>query len=161
MCHSYNNGVGQYGRCQEAENCKRLHICEKYLRGSCDCPRAHDFYEPHPLKTLQDRGIPSDLMHVMKDLYSNIEVLRLRFKNKPSSAPNAAGQNPRRGPNAQNRRPSSGFNAGRGQEGQRPPQTPTGITSHRYWTVKYENAIFSLNDAYDSWAVWRCVCLFS
>ncbi|XP_048011929.1 protein mono-ADP-ribosyltransferase PARP12-like [Megalobrama amblycephala] len=136
VCHSYNNGVGQYGRCQEAENCKRLHICEKYLRGSCDCPRAHDFYEPHPLKTLQDRGIPSDLMLIMKDLYSNIEVLRLRFKNKPPSAPNAAGQNPRRGPNAQNRRPSSGFNAGRGQEAQRPPHTPTEKTEICMYYIK-------------------------
>ncbi|XP_067284558.1 protein mono-ADP-ribosyltransferase PARP12-like [Pseudorasbora parva] len=117
VCHSYNNGSGQYGRCPDAENCKRLHICEKYLRGSCDCPRAHDFYEPHPLKTLQDRGVPNELMPIMKDLYSNIEVLRRRFKDKPNTGPNAAGQNPRRGQNAQHRRPS-GF-----QEAQRPSQS--------------------------------------
>ncbi|XP_058630360.1 protein mono-ADP-ribosyltransferase PARP12-like [Onychostoma macrolepis] len=120
VCHSYNNGTGEYGRCPDAENCRRLHICEKYLRGSCDCTRAHDFYEPHPLKTLQDRGIPAELMVIMKDLYSNIEALR--HLSKAPSAPNAAGPNPRRGPNAQNRRPSSGFNAGRGQEAQRFPQ---------------------------------------
>uniref|UniRef100_A0A8C1NXS2 C3H1-type domain-containing protein n=1 Tax=Cyprinus carpio TaxID=7962 RepID=A0A8C1NXS2_CYPCA len=123
VCHSYNNGTGEYGRCPDAENCKRLHICEKYLRGFCDCTRAHDFYEPHPLKTLQDRGVTAELMAVMKDLYANIEVLK-----RHSKAPAAGGPNPRRGPNAQNRRPSSGFNAGRGQAAQKPPQTNTGST---------------------------------
>lgn len=136
VCHSYNNGVGQYGRCQDAEDCKRLHICEKYLRGSCDCARAHDFYEPHPLQTLQNRGVPSELMPIMKDLYSNIEVLRPRFRNNPSAqnprrGPNA--QNPRRGPNAQNRRPSSGF---RGQETQRSPQSPTEKTEICMYFIK-------------------------
>ncbi|XP_016307641.1 poly [ADP-ribose] polymerase 12 isoform X1 [Sinocyclocheilus anshuiensis] len=134
VCHSYNNGTGEYGRCPDAENCKRLHICEKYLRGSCDCTRAHDFYEPHPLKTLQDRGVPAELMAIMKDLYSNIEVLR-RLSKAPS-APNAAGPNPRRGPNAQNRRPSSGFNAVRGQGAQRPPQNNTEKTEICMYFVK-------------------------
>ncbi|XP_077053685.1 protein mono-ADP-ribosyltransferase PARP12-like isoform X1 [Siphateles boraxobius] len=135
VCHSYNNGAGQYGRCPDAENCKRLHICEKYLRGSCDCTRAHDFYEPHPLQTLQDRRVPSELMPIMKDIYSNIEVLRTRFRNKPSAqnhrGPNA--QNPRRGPNAQNRRPSGGF---RGQEAQRPPQSPIEKTEICMYFIK-------------------------
>lgn len=80
MCHSYNNGTGQYGRCEDGENCKRLHICEKYLRGPCQCTRAHDFYEPHPLKTLQDRGVPAELMASMKTTYSNIEALRMMAK---------------------------------------------------------------------------------
>ncbi|XP_052410215.1 protein mono-ADP-ribosyltransferase PARP12-like [Carassius gibelio] len=132
VCHSYNNGTGEYGRCQE--DCKRLHICEKYLRGSCDCIRAHDFYEPHPLKTLQDRGIPAELMAIMKDLYTNIEVLR--HLSKAASAPNAAGPNPRRGPNAQNRRPSSGFNAGRGQEAQRPTQNNSEKTEICMYFIK-------------------------
>ncbi|KAK7129558.1 hypothetical protein R3I93_019253 [Phoxinus phoxinus] len=127
VCYSYNNGAGQYGRCPDAENCKRLHICEKYLRGSCDCTRAHDFYEPHPLQTLQDRGVPSELMPIMKDLYSNIEALKPRFRNKPSA------QNPRRGPDAQNRRPSSGF---RGQEAQRPPQSPIEKTEICMYFIK-------------------------
>ncbi|XP_053097853.1 protein mono-ADP-ribosyltransferase PARP12 [Pangasianodon hypophthalmus] len=80
VCHSYNNGTGLYGRCEDGENCKRLHICEKYLRGPCQCPRAHDFYEPHPLKTLQDRGVPAELMASMKTTYSNIEALRIMAK---------------------------------------------------------------------------------
>ncbi|XP_027009731.2 protein mono-ADP-ribosyltransferase PARP12-like isoform X2 [Tachysurus fulvidraco] len=80
VCHSYNNGTGLYGRCPDGENCKRLHICEKYLRGQCQCSRAHDFYEPHPLKTLQDRGVPTELMASMKTTYSNIETLRIMAK---------------------------------------------------------------------------------
>ncbi|RXN08119.1 poly [ADP-ribose] polymerase 12-like protein [Labeo rohita] len=136
VCHSYNNGTGPYGRCQDAENCKRLHICEKYLRGPCDCTRSHDFYEPHPLKTLQDRGVTPELMGIMKDLYSNIEVLR--HLSKAASAPNAAGPNAKRGPNAQNRRPSTGFNAGRGQEAQRTPHYNTGSCRREHSTLPYK-----------------------
>ncbi|XP_062850762.1 protein mono-ADP-ribosyltransferase PARP12 [Trichomycterus rosablanca] len=84
VCFSYNNGTGPYGRCQDGENCKRLHICERYLREPCQCPRAHDFYEPHPLKTLQDRGVPTELMPSMKTLYSNIEAVRKTVRNKPA-----------------------------------------------------------------------------
>ncbi|KAM9467840.1 protein mono-ADP-ribosyltransferase PARP12-like [Clarias gariepinus] len=80
VCYSYNNGTGLYGRCEAGEDCKRLHICEKYLRGPCQCPRSHDFYEPHPLKTLQDRGVPSELLASIKTTYSNIEALRLNAK---------------------------------------------------------------------------------
>ncbi|KAK3545032.1 hypothetical protein QTP86_033230 [Hemibagrus guttatus] len=82
VCHSYNNGTGVYGRCEDGESCRRLHICEKYLRGPCQCSRAHDFYEPHPLKTLQDRGVPTELMASMKTTYSNIEILRITAKAK-------------------------------------------------------------------------------
>lgn len=74
--------MGLYGRCEDGENCKRLHICQKYLRGPCQCSRSHDFYEPHPLKTLQDRGVPTDLMASMKTIYSNIEALRTWAKVK-------------------------------------------------------------------------------
>ncbi|KAL1275251.1 hypothetical protein QQF64_034874 [Cirrhinus molitorella] len=134
VCHSYNNGPGPYGRCQDAENCKRLHICERYLRGSCDCNRCHDFYEPHPLKTLQGRGVPTELMAILKDLYSSIEVLRRL--SKATSGPNAAGPNPKRGPNVQNRRPSAGFNAGRGQEAQRLPHSNTEKTEICMYFIK-------------------------
>ncbi|KAK1788767.1 hypothetical protein P4O66_002578 [Electrophorus voltai] len=84
VCHSYNNGTGPYGRCQDGETCKRLHICEKYLRGPCHCPRAHDFYEPHPLRTLQERGLPNELLPSLRDIYTNIEALRdLAKSNQP------------------------------------------------------------------------------
>ncbi|CDQ64293.1 unnamed protein product [Oncorhynchus mykiss] len=76
VCHNYNNGVGEYGKCLDGETCKRLHICEMYLRGSCNCPRCHDFYEPHPLKILQDRGVPNELIASLKSVYMNIEWLQ-------------------------------------------------------------------------------------
>jgi poly [ADP-ribose] polymerase 7/11/12/13 len=76
VCHNYNNGVGEYGKCQDGETCKRLHICEMYLRGSCNCPRCHDFYEPHPLKILQDRGVPNELIASLKSVYMNREWLQ-------------------------------------------------------------------------------------
>ncbi|XP_038833876.1 protein mono-ADP-ribosyltransferase PARP12-like isoform X2 [Salvelinus namaycush] len=76
VCHNYNNGVGEYGKCQDGETCKRLHICEMYLRGSCNCPRCHDFYEPHPLQILQDRGVPNELIASLKSVYMNIEWLQ-------------------------------------------------------------------------------------
>ncbi|XP_029486272.1 protein mono-ADP-ribosyltransferase PARP12-like isoform X1 [Oncorhynchus nerka] len=76
VCHNYNNGVGEYGKCLDGETCKRLHICEMYLRGSCNCPRCHDFYEPHPLKILQDKGVPNELIASLKSVYMNIEWLQ-------------------------------------------------------------------------------------
>ncbi|XP_070976970.1 protein mono-ADP-ribosyltransferase PARP12-like [Oncorhynchus clarkii lewisi] len=76
VCHNYNNGVGEYGKCQDGETCKRLHICEMYLRGSCNCSRCHDFYEPHPLKILQDRGVPNELIASLKSVYMNMEWLQ-------------------------------------------------------------------------------------
>uniref|UniRef100_W5LGJ7 Si:ch73-252i11.1 n=1 Tax=Astyanax mexicanus TaxID=7994 RepID=W5LGJ7_ASTMX len=95
VCHSYNNGTGQYGKCQDGENCKRLHICEKYLRGPCQCPRSHDFYEPHPLKTLQGRGVPLALLPFIKDVYTHIEALRDEDKCRP---PKNHGQRINKGP---------------------------------------------------------------
>uniref|UniRef100_A0A4W5Q9V1 Si:ch73-252i11.1 n=1 Tax=Hucho hucho TaxID=62062 RepID=A0A4W5Q9V1_9TELE len=82
VCHNYNNGVGEYGKCQEGETCKRLHICEIYLRGSCNCPRCHDFYEPHPLKILQDKGVPNELIASLKSVYMNIEWLQKQDRVK-------------------------------------------------------------------------------
>ncbi|TRY82709.1 hypothetical protein DNTS_018771, partial [Danionella cerebrum] len=84
VCHNYNNGAAPGGRCQEGDDCKRLHICEKYLiHGSCDCSRAHDFYEPHPLKVLQERRVPNEIMPIIKDLYANIQVLKKIYRKKP------------------------------------------------------------------------------
>ncbi|XP_048124195.1 protein mono-ADP-ribosyltransferase PARP12 isoform X1 [Alosa alosa] len=83
VCFSYNNGTGQYGKCEDAEGCRRLHICERYLRGECSCPRAHDFFEPHPFRTLQDRGVPLELMASIKDIYANIEAMRVHTRGRP------------------------------------------------------------------------------
>ncbi|XP_071371285.1 protein mono-ADP-ribosyltransferase PARP12-like isoform X1 [Centroberyx affinis] len=78
ICYNYNNGDGPYGRCQDGDGCTRLHICERHLKGACSCPRAHDFYDPQPMKTLQGRGVPDHLIHSMKSVYMNIQALRSR-----------------------------------------------------------------------------------
>ncbi|XP_056443602.1 protein mono-ADP-ribosyltransferase PARP12 [Gadus chalcogrammus] len=68
VCFDYNN-TG----CQEG--CKRIHICDNYLRRNCCCSLAHDFYEPQPFEVLQKSRIPNDLMAAMKPLYINKKVL--------------------------------------------------------------------------------------
>ena len=68
MCFDYNNTGCRDG-------CKRIHICEQYLRRNCCCSRAHDFYEPQPFEVLQKSRIPISLMASMKQLYINKEVL--------------------------------------------------------------------------------------
>ncbi|XP_029107526.1 protein mono-ADP-ribosyltransferase PARP12-like [Scleropages formosus] len=90
VCVSYNEGSGQFGRCPEQESCRRLHICDKYIRGTCgagaDCPRAHDFFEPHPLNTLRERGIPNELMASMFSVYQNIQAMKMSNSKAPRSA---------------------------------------------------------------------------
>ncbi|KAM4615599.1 protein mono-ADP-ribosyltransferase PARP12-like [Polymixia lowei] len=78
ICYDYNNGAGKFGKCQDGDNCRRLHICQRYLRGVCNCPRAHDFYEPHPFNALQRRGVPYFLIPTMKLIYMNKEALKVR-----------------------------------------------------------------------------------
>lgn len=84
VCFSYNGGTGEYGRCKDGASCKRLHICQRYLRDSCEgaCSRTHDFYDAQPLKSLQDRGVPAQLMPFLKNVYSNIEALRKKGKGR-------------------------------------------------------------------------------
>ncbi|KAL0962868.1 hypothetical protein UPYG_G00346550 [Umbra pygmaea] len=84
VCHDYNNSAGEYGKCKDGETCKRLHICETYLRGSCNCGRCHDFYEPHPFKTLQDKGVPIKLIGSLKSAYMNLEWLQRQYHAKQS-----------------------------------------------------------------------------
>ncbi|KAL0962869.1 hypothetical protein UPYG_G00346560 [Umbra pygmaea] len=78
VCHDYNNGFGEYGKCEDGEACKRLHVCETFMRGYCNCTRCHDFFEPHPLKTLQDKGVPNILIGSLKSVYMNIQLLQRR-----------------------------------------------------------------------------------
>ncbi|XP_036376010.1 protein mono-ADP-ribosyltransferase PARP12-like isoform X2 [Megalops cyprinoides] len=89
VCFSYNKGTGEFGSCPDQQSCRRLHICERYLRGTCrsgvDCPRSHDFFEPHPLKTLQERGIPSELIGSMFSVYQNIQALKNNSSNTQST----------------------------------------------------------------------------
>ncbi|XP_066524327.1 protein mono-ADP-ribosyltransferase PARP12-like isoform X2 [Hoplias malabaricus] len=76
VCFSYNKGTGEYGNCPDKEACRRLHLCEDYLRGTCngsiECRRSHDFYEPHPMKNLQAKGVSSQLMCSMLAAYRNM-----------------------------------------------------------------------------------------
>ncbi|XP_029598588.1 protein mono-ADP-ribosyltransferase PARP12, partial [Salmo trutta] len=80
VCNSYNKGAGLYGNCPDQEGCRRLHVCDRYIRGTCssgaDCNRCHDFFEPHPQRTLQQRGVPNDLMTSMLSTYRNIQAMK-------------------------------------------------------------------------------------
>ncbi|MCJ8743181.1 hypothetical protein PDJAM_G00090680 [Pangasius djambal] len=91
VCVSYNKGSGEFGSCPDKEACIRLHVCEKYIRGLCDgsseCNRCHDFYEPHPMKTLQARGVASQLIGSLLLVYRNILTLKYHrnAQNKPGA----------------------------------------------------------------------------
>ncbi|KAG7320199.1 hypothetical protein KOW79_016052 [Hemibagrus wyckioides] len=79
VCVSYNKGSGNFGNCPDKEACVRLHVCERYIRGLCDgseCNRCHDFHEPHPVKTLQARGVASQLIGSLLQIYQNILTLK-------------------------------------------------------------------------------------
>ncbi|KAI5094182.1 zinc finger CCCH type domain containing 1-like [Silurus meridionalis] len=83
VCSAYNEGGGEFGNCPKAGSCKHLHVCEDYIRGTCDgCSRCHDLYEPHPAKTLQDSGVPGQLMDVLLLIYKN--MLTIADMNKPN-----------------------------------------------------------------------------
>ncbi|XP_045062876.1 protein mono-ADP-ribosyltransferase PARP12-like [Coregonus clupeaformis] len=97
VCNSYNKGTGPYGKCPDQEGCGRLHVCDRYIRGTCssgaDCNRCHDFFEPHPRRTLQQRGVPNDLMASMLSTYQNIQAMKSEGAggagsiNRPQSCP--------------------------------------------------------------------------
>ncbi|XP_036800718.1 protein mono-ADP-ribosyltransferase PARP12 isoform X2 [Oncorhynchus mykiss] len=97
VCNSYNKGTRPYGNCPDQEGCRRLHVCDRYIRGTCssgaDCNRCHDFFEPHPLRTLQQRGVPNDLMASMLSTYQNIQAMKSEGAggaasiNRPQSCP--------------------------------------------------------------------------
>ncbi|KAJ8007023.1 hypothetical protein DPEC_G00113270 [Dallia pectoralis] len=80
VCYSYNKGTGPYGNCPDQEECRRVHVCDRYIRGTCqsgaDCYRCHDFFEPHPFKILQQRGVPNTLMSAMLSTYQNILAMK-------------------------------------------------------------------------------------
>uniref|UniRef100_A0A8C4X846 Protein mono-ADP-ribosyltransferase PARP12-like n=1 Tax=Erpetoichthys calabaricus TaxID=27687 RepID=A0A8C4X846_ERPCA len=81
VCFSYNRGSGQYGACPDMANCRRLHICEKFLEGSCkrgtSCCRSHDLHSGEALKMLEDRGLTSELISSIQNVYLN----KLNMKN--------------------------------------------------------------------------------
>uniref|UniRef100_A0A4W4FQ55 Poly [ADP-ribose] polymerase n=1 Tax=Electrophorus electricus TaxID=8005 RepID=A0A4W4FQ55_ELEEL len=94
VCFTYNRGSGEYGNCPDKEACNRLHVCENYIRGICEgtkCSRSHDFYEPHPMKTLQAKGVPSQLMGSLLPAYKNMLTIRdanrISYSNTPATSP--------------------------------------------------------------------------
>ncbi|XP_072529964.1 protein mono-ADP-ribosyltransferase PARP12-like isoform X2 [Salminus brasiliensis] len=91
VCFTYNKGSGDYGHCPDKEACRRLHVCENYIRGTCDgstgCSRCHDLYEPHPMKTLQAKGVPSQLMGSVLTAYKNILSIWDSNRAKSMSTP--------------------------------------------------------------------------
>ncbi|XP_061085364.1 protein mono-ADP-ribosyltransferase PARP12 [Conger conger] len=103
VCFSYNKGNGAYGNCPDQESCRRLHICDRYLRGACqagaNCRRSHDFFEPHAQKTLQERGVPSELIGSTLSVYQNIQALKNSDngvnRNPPTHAGNVNGSSRR------------------------------------------------------------------
>ncbi|XP_023671056.2 protein mono-ADP-ribosyltransferase PARP12-like [Paramormyrops kingsleyae] len=92
LCFLYNQGSGEYGNCKQQDSCTKLHICQKYVKGTCssgvECSRSHDFFEPHPLKTLQGRGIPPHLIASMLSVYQNIQALKIANNPKMGHDPN-------------------------------------------------------------------------
>lgn len=78
VCFTYNRGTGEFGFCPDKDACRRLHICEKYLRDTCyadDCDRSHDFFEPHPMKSLQARGVSTGMVGSLLAVYRNVLVI--------------------------------------------------------------------------------------
>ncbi|XP_035257392.1 protein mono-ADP-ribosyltransferase PARP12 isoform X1 [Anguilla anguilla] len=111
VCFQYNKGDGEYGNCSEQESCRRIHICDKYLRGTCTsgagCLRSHDFSEPHPLKTLKERGVPNQLIGSMLSVYKNIQAMKSADCSNTKARGQTQGMNAKSSTN-QNRQPENG-----------------------------------------------------
>ncbi|KAG9331245.1 hypothetical protein JZ751_019720 [Albula glossodonta] len=72
------------------ESCRRLHLCDRYLKGTCraevGCPRSHDLFEPHPLKTLQERQVPNELIGSLLPIFKNIQAMKTSGNKQPTHA---------------------------------------------------------------------------
>ncbi|XP_067283395.1 protein mono-ADP-ribosyltransferase PARP12-like isoform X2 [Pseudorasbora parva] len=79
VCVMFNRGRGPRGICPDGEKCSRLHICEDFIRGSCDrtdCERPHDFHQPRLQRILKHRGVSRQLMDSLPFIYRNILALK-------------------------------------------------------------------------------------
>lgn len=112
ICYDYNNGDGEFGRCQDGYGCKRLHICERFLNCDCRCPRSHDFNAPQQLRVLQ--GVPEDLFRSLKSIYANKQALK--YHDNPGNRGNR-GNRQLRGGNQWNRG-NRGYRENRGSRQQ-------------------------------------------
>ncbi|XP_065325579.1 protein mono-ADP-ribosyltransferase PARP12-like [Pelmatolapia mariae] len=113
ICHDYNNGDGEFGRCQDGDRCKRLHICENYISRECSCWKNHDFNAPQPFKALKARGVPDTLFQSLKAAYANKQALRL-------AGVSDHGQQSQRGRGRGGHQLSRGFRRNRGNHNSRP-----------------------------------------
>lgn len=125
ICYDYNNGDGEFGRCQAGNGCKRLHICERYFNIDCRCPRSHDLNASQPLKALHDKGVPVELISSLKATYANKQALK--YHDNRGSRGNQ-GDRGNRG-NRQFRGGSRGQRGFRGNLGSRQQQERTCSTS--------------------------------
>ncbi|XP_026001848.1 poly [ADP-ribose] polymerase 12-like [Astatotilapia calliptera] len=114
ICYDYNNGDGEFGRCQDGDGCRRLHICQKYISRECSCSRNHNFTAPQPIKNVQERGVPGALLPSLKAVYANKEALRL--------AENGQQQRRGRGRGGRGATGSRGNRGNRGNQSSRPVQ---------------------------------------
>ncbi|XP_063073840.1 protein mono-ADP-ribosyltransferase PARP12-like [Engraulis encrasicolus] len=99
ICSKYNRGDSDYGQCEDKDECKRLHVCEGFMRHTCDgdtCWRSHDLFEPQPTRALCRRGVLTQQVGSMHSVYHHILLLRGRRQGDPagSGAGTVAGGDP-------------------------------------------------------------------
>ncbi|XP_015282722.1 PREDICTED: zinc finger CCCH-type antiviral protein 1-like isoform X2 [Gekko japonicus] len=61
VCSLYNK---KDGNCPQKEDCKKLHVCRFFLRGTCRfprCKRSHDLLQPNMLKLLLEEGVDAKM----------------------------------------------------------------------------------------------------
>ncbi|XP_063073641.1 protein mono-ADP-ribosyltransferase PARP12-like isoform X2 [Engraulis encrasicolus] len=86
ICSKYNRGEGEYGQCEDKDECSRLHVCEGFMRHTCDadaCGRSHDLFEPQPVRVLRERGVSTQQVGSMRSVYHHILLLRGRRQGDP------------------------------------------------------------------------------
>ncbi|XP_076153333.1 protein mono-ADP-ribosyltransferase PARP12-like [Alosa pseudoharengus] len=79
VCPRYNLSNGNFGICDDKDNCKSLHICKDSIHGTCNsrgCDRSHDFSEPQPRKTLQTYCVPIKMVESMSSIYQRVMLLK-------------------------------------------------------------------------------------
>ncbi|XP_024150472.1 protein mono-ADP-ribosyltransferase PARP12 [Oryzias melastigma] len=90
ICHDYNNGEGEFGKCKDMDGCKRLHVCEAYLTRECSCWKTHDFNARQPLRNLRHYGVPDSLIPSLKTIYVHKRALWLADKRAQRGNQHAA-----------------------------------------------------------------------
>ncbi|KAL6117010.1 uncharacterized protein ACO6RY_14884 [Pungitius sinensis] len=117
ICHNYNNGGGEFGLCGDGHGCKRLHICEKYMNRDCSCVKNHDFNAPQPHKSLQERGIPDDLIPSLRSIYGN--MLAMKYIDRKGDRGNSSAVDDGSGGDGGNSEQSQGYRGRGGYRGNR------------------------------------------